>query len=95
MTRAHRHSDVAIDGAVYGNWTRFVNSHCVPNVYAATEMIGQMFFVVFTADKELKAGEQLFISYGPDYFLDDKGQETCECSWKVGPHAPPKLERKT
>ncbi|KAK4446558.1 hypothetical protein QBC34DRAFT_411438 [Podospora aff. communis PSN243] len=87
--RPHRWNDVAIDAAVHGNWTRFVNSHCEPNVRATVEMVGGVLFVTFTAARELEGGGQLFVSYGPGYFWGENGEGTCECGWKEGKHLPP------
>ncbi|KAK0648598.1 hypothetical protein B0T16DRAFT_117243 [Cercophora newfieldiana] len=84
-------NEVAIDSSRRGNWTRFINSHCVPNVSARVELIGKVLYVVFSAKKRLTEGEQLFISYGPQYFTGAQGQGTCQCDAQPGPHIPPPL----
>ncbi|KAK3367730.1 hypothetical protein B0H63DRAFT_565643 [Podospora didyma] len=74
--------DTRIDAKKIGNWTRFMNSHCFPNVEGAQEHIGKVLSMVFRASKDIKGGEQLFIDYGAWYF---KGKY-CKCSWKPEPH---------
>jgi len=78
--------DVAIDAAARGNWTRFLNSHCIPNLAASTEMIGGMTYIMFNSLRTLYESEQLFYAYGPDYF-----EGACLCDWKKAPHIPPPL----
>jgi hypothetical protein len=83
--------DVKVDSSRCGNWTRFVNSHCTGNNVASTvEVIGGMAFVVFTAWRDLKPGEQLFINYGTEYWTLE-GRVDCRCGWKEGSHVPPML----
>ncbi|KAK5654527.1 hypothetical protein OQA88_7156 [Cercophora sp. LCS_1] len=75
-----------VDAATFGNWTRFVNSHCNPNIDATPFNIGGMVFVTYVTKRTLKEGEQLFIEYGPDYFLGLNFQ--CGCSAQPEPHWP-------
>jgi len=77
-----------IDAGTFGNWTRFLNSHCRPNVQASTQQIGKMTVVAFSTLRMIKGGQQIFISYGPEYF--DK-ERLCICSAKNQGHIPPEL----
>ncbi|KAK7697495.1 Histone-lysine N-methyltransferase ehmt1 [Diaporthe eres] len=52
----------------FGNLTRFVNHHCDPNVTARVGMYGKRQVVLYVANREIKAGEQLFVDYGSVYF---------------------------
>lgn len=60
--------ELLVDAETHGNWTRFVNSSCRPNVEALPEQVGKVRVVVFRALRNIKAGEQLFIFYGQGYF---------------------------
>ncbi|KAK3312798.1 hypothetical protein B0H66DRAFT_537882 [Apodospora peruviana] len=75
-----------IDAAECGNWTRFVNSRCNPNVDIFEEQAGQVTMVVLRARKTIKRGGQLFINYGPNYF-NGVGNKICLCPDQKGkPH---------
>ncbi|KAK7711645.1 Histone-lysine N-methyltransferase ehmt1 [Diaporthe eres] len=70
----------------FGNLTRFVNHHCDPNVTARVGMYGKRQVVLYVANREIKAGEQLFVDYGSVYFsLPDY---PCRCDAQDGDHVP-------
>ncbi|KAI1342400.1 hypothetical protein F5Y15DRAFT_372632 [Xylariaceae sp. FL0016] len=76
-----------VDAKAYGNWTRFVNSHCEPNVDATIEALGGQLVVAFIANQDIPAGEQLFINYGRSYF--EAQDINCICDGQDKPHLPP------
>ncbi|KAK1753150.1 hypothetical protein QBC47DRAFT_462807 [Echria macrotheca] len=80
--------DARINADWTGNWTRFMNSHCRPNVEATTAQIGGILFVVFRTLRDIRPDEQLHIFYGPDYFKDMQ----CRCSHRRRPHQPAKVK---
>lgn len=70
----------------FGNITRFVNHHCDPNVTARLGMYGKREVVLYVANQDIKAGEQLFVDYGSVYFsLPDF---PCKCDAQDGDHVP-------
>ncbi|KAK8005878.1 hypothetical protein PG991_012175 [Apiospora marii] len=73
-----------IDARVHGNYTRFVNHHCRPNAIARHVVIGRRHMVIFRARRQLRAGEQIFVSYGAGYFQNRR----CPCDAEAGPHRP-------
>ncbi len=76
-----------MDAQTHGNWTRFLNSSCKPNVEALPEQVGGVRVIVLRAKKRIRAGEQVCIGYGRGYF---EGREMmCLCEAKRGPHMPP------
>lgn len=77
----------------YGNWTRFVNHTCVnANVSAQNTMLGGRRTVVFQALRNIAAGEELLLHYGPGYFSDEEGEILCRCADFPSPHVPPAEE---
>ena len=75
-----------IDAGKMGNWTRFMNSSCDPNVAEAVIQIGKVRVIAFFANKMLKTGDELCIYYGDDYF---NGHDMlCTCDAIAGPHDP-------
>ncbi|KAK4112466.1 SET domain-containing protein [Canariomyces notabilis] len=80
-------SGVVINAQRHGNWTRFVNSHCSPNVVAYPEQVGKVRIVAFRTVKRIVAGQQLFIAYGRQYF-SGRGM-LCSCNAQAQPHLPP------
>ncbi|KAK3347904.1 hypothetical protein B0H65DRAFT_441485 [Neurospora tetraspora] len=75
-----------VDAGKMGNWTRFMNSSCDPNVGEAIMQIGKVRVIAFFANKTLKSGDQLCIYYGDDYFTGHGLQ--CTCDEFEGPHDP-------
>lgn len=71
----------------YGNWTRFVNHRCEPNVRANEWMVGQRVVMMFRAIQAIQPGEQLFIEYGRGYF--ESANRFCKCDAYPGDHLPP------
>ncbi|KAK1774930.1 SET-5 [Copromyces sp. CBS 386.78] len=76
-----------VDAGKMGNWTRFMNSSCDPNVGEKIMQIGKVRVIAFFANKTLKSGDELCIYYGDDYF---NGHELlCSCDEiPGGPHDP-------
>lgn len=80
-------ADIAqIDARRYGNYTRFVNHHCRPNAEGDHVVIGHRHMIKFRSLRPLVAGEQIFISYGADYFAN----MMCLCNAQPQPHKPPR-----
>lgn len=79
-------STVTCDASLFGNWTRFMNHHCRPNVdamelgYARRKVIG------FRTARRIRKGEQLSIWYGEDYFRGNS--LLCRCNAQEGDHMP-------
>jgi SET domain-containing protein len=59
---------LSIDAKNYGNELRFANHSDRPNVRANFIVVNGQFRLVFVAKKNIKAGQQLFINYGSDYW---------------------------
>jgi SET domain-containing protein len=79
--------ELVIDAETHGNWTRFVNSSCRPNVLASPEQVGKVRIIAFRALRKLRGGEQLLISYGRQYF--EERNIKCCCAVQKEPHLPP------
>lgn len=60
-----------------GGIARFFNHGCEPNVRADVELVGGRQVVVFRALRDIRAGEQVLVDYGEDYFGDN--DMTCKC----------------
>jgi hypothetical protein len=78
--------DLIIDSARMGNWTRFVNSSCTPNVAAFQHQIGRVRSILYRTTRPINPGEQLFVFYGADYFTARNMQ--CQCPAEGRPHKP-------
>ncbi|KAK4155682.1 hypothetical protein C8A00DRAFT_13310 [Chaetomidium leptoderma] len=78
--------ELLVDGQTHGNWTRFVNSACRPNVLASPEQVGKVRIVAFRALRTIRPGEQLLINYGRHYF-SERGMRCC-CAVSAAPHLP-------
>lgn len=79
----------------YGNWTRFVNHSCRDfNVEAVDDVLGGRRTITFRAIRNIKAGEQLLIDYGINYFGDADGEILCRCPAFPEPHLPPRQENR-
>ncbi|EXJ63005.1 hypothetical protein A1O7_03449 [Cladophialophora yegresii CBS 114405] len=57
-----------VDSAHLGNWTRFMNHHCYPNVSFYTVNVGQVWTTVIRTVREIKFREEITVHYGPNYF---------------------------
>ncbi|KAL1858115.1 hypothetical protein Daus18300_010116 [Diaporthe australafricana] len=83
----------------FGNWTRFINHACIPNVDVVDGMYGHRRAIVFRTTRAIAANEQLSIDYGPNYFSGFN--MLCQCnSYNGPPHnhggaVPPPAARKT
>ncbi|KJY00659.1 hypothetical protein TI39_contig320g00008 [Zymoseptoria brevis] len=75
-----------LDSLRVGNWTRFVNSSCKPNVRARAATVGKRHVILFQAAKNIGPGEELRINYGGMYF--QQAGLLCKCDANDGPHMP-------
>ncbi|KAK0721233.1 hypothetical protein B0T21DRAFT_373218 [Apiosordaria backusii] len=75
-----------VDSARYGNWTRFCNSHCDPNVEVCPEQAGGIRILVFRAIKDIDENEEVTINYGREYFQDRDPELMCTCNFLPHPH---------
>ena len=68
-TKTLQGEKVSIDARFKGNEFRFVNDNVNPNCYMKF-IIGKdnLWHGCYIADRNILQGEQLFISYGPDYW---------------------------
>ncbi|CAF3418506.1 unnamed protein product [Rotaria sp. Silwood1] len=69
-----------IDARYYGNWTRFINHSCNPNLHIVAIRIDQPtppHFAFFSLRK-IEANEELSYSYGTR--IDEKHSKPCYCS---------------
>jgi hypothetical protein len=73
-----------IDSGRAGNWTRFINSSCTPNVRMLHCLIGDRNCIVIVTTRNINAGEELFFDYGKDYFCS-RGI-MCNCPAVPAPH---------
>ncbi|KAG9318857.1 hypothetical protein JVU11DRAFT_963 [Chiua virens] len=83
----------SVNSYEYGNWTRFVNHSCSPNmcvycvVYDTIPYVN-MPYVAFVASTNIVAGTELTIDYYPFAEVDKKGKrpadgESCRCGSSV------------
>lgn len=77
---------VTCDAAAVGNWTRFMNHHCRPNVQALDFVYARRRVTGFQTLRRIKKGEQLVFSYGDDYFPGNG--LLCKCDALEGDHTP-------
>ncbi|KAK4464681.1 hypothetical protein QBC42DRAFT_156692, partial [Cladorrhinum samala] len=75
-----------IDSVRRGNWTRFVNHRCDPNVELVTTQAGKIRMLCFRARQNIEAGQEIFIHYGRPYFTSRS--MACQCDYQGVPHAP-------
>ncbi|KAK2604089.1 hypothetical protein N8I77_007047 [Diaporthe amygdali] len=68
----------------YGNWTRYINHSCTPNVRGDDGMYGNRRAITFHALRDISADEQLTFDYGDAYF-GNMGIN-CQCDAFPGPH---------
>ena len=57
-----------IDAERAGNWTRFMNSHCKPNVRTHHDCIGKRHVIIYQAIRDIGPEEELVYNYGHKYF---------------------------
>ncbi|KAK0663424.1 hypothetical protein QBC41DRAFT_329211 [Cercophora samala] len=84
MNSHNGESEYNIDSGMYGNWTRFANSHCNPNVECCPEQIGGIRVLAFSALRTIRENEQILINYGKRYF--DELNLLCTCDAFPTPH---------
>lgn len=74
-----QHGELYVDASVSGNWTRFLNHSCDPNcAFARALRCGYMRVIYVRTRRFIRAGEQLFVDYGRDYF----DSIDCKCGSK-------------
>lgn len=76
----------AIDAEPCGNWTRFVNSSCAPNLAAWTDTVGKRHVVFFQALRDVGPDEELTFNYGRFYF--EAAGFRCGCQAMTREHYP-------
>ena len=81
-----------IDAEPAGNWTRFINSHCKPNVKPWAGFIGKRHVILFQTLKKIDAGDEIVFNYGEDYFK--KAGFKCGCDALEGEHMPGDVKKK-
>lgn len=81
-----------VDAERAGNWTRFSNSHCRPNVKVWGDFVGKRRVILFQTLREVRPGEELTWSYGRAYF--EKAGFLCGCDAVEGGHLPGGGEKK-
>ncbi|KAF7193266.1 Histone-lysine N-methyltransferase trithorax [Pseudocercospora fuligena] len=80
----------SIDAGQAGNWTRYINSCCEPNLQAEPALLGKRHVLVFETLRRILPGEELTFYYGRKYFK--QAGFKCSCPWRAGPHTPRKTE---
>lgn len=73
-----------VDSQREGNWTRFMNHHCNPNIEVVHTQAGKLRMLCFRARQNIAANEEVFIHYGRRYFTSR--QLYCECDYQDDPH---------
>lgn len=59
-----------IDSKDKGNFTRFINHSFTPNVNSRGIVVDGIYHVIFFANRNIAAGEQLTYDYGPAYWVN-------------------------
>jgi hypothetical protein len=67
----------AIDGSSRRNIARYVNHSCRPNAEA---VIRRRYRIVYVARRRIKAGEEITVDYGKDYFEGFIEKQGCRCA---------------
>lgn len=75
-----------IDAEKAGNWTRFINSSCRPNVKPWGEFVGKRHVVLFQALRDIGPEEELVFQYGAKWF--EKAGFLCRCGVSEEAHMP-------
>ncbi|KAK4541628.1 hypothetical protein LTR36_007772 [Oleoguttula mirabilis] len=76
----------AVDAEQAGNWTRFINSHCRPNVKLWGEFVGKRHVILFQALRDIGPEEEIVFNYGSWYF--ERAGFKCVCDAYKRPHIP-------
>lgn len=74
----------------FGNFTRFVNHHCDASIAPRLGMYGKRQVILYEANRDIEAGEQLSVHYGNSYF--HLPYNPCKCDAQEGDHVPGKLK---
>lgn len=64
--------DVSLDSKYEGNEMRYVNHANQPNTRKIDVPIDGLWYAVYIADKDIPAGKQITVSYGPNYWKSRK-----------------------
>lgn len=72
----------------FGNFTRFVNHHCNASITPRLGMYGKRQVILYEVNRDVEAGEQLFVHYGMSYF--NLPYNPCKCDAQEGDHVPVK-----
>ena len=75
-----------VDSEEAGNWTRFINSHCRPNVKSWGDFIGKRHVVLIQALRDIGPEEELVLNYGRSYF--EHAEMECRCDAYKKTHLP-------
>jgi len=69
-----------VDARYYGNWTRFINHSCNPNLHIVPVRIDQPSppHLAFFTLRTIQANEELSYSYGTT--IDSQRSKPCHCS---------------
>jgi hypothetical protein len=68
---------VMIDARRKGNWTRFINHSCEAHCEFRMRRVGGMRIMVIEAIKDIKAGLELSVNYGSEYYGRDTKKICC------------------
>ncbi|KAI8905820.1 hypothetical protein EDD86DRAFT_210885 [Gorgonomyces haynaldii] len=69
LLRSKNESDLGIDGRTMGNYMRFVNhNEQLLNVKSVMVPVRNRWIVLYIADRDIEPDEELYTSYGSDYF---------------------------
>jgi len=84
----------SVDGYARGNWGRFINHSCGPNMQVLPVMFDapevEKSYLVFIATKDIPEGKELTLDYHPNLGVPTKpkgkkkrGSDTCMCDAKL------------
>ena len=82
--------NVNIDGSSRKNLARYVNHSCKPNCDYSIRKSGRVFYYAL---KKIKAGEELTVDYGKDYFEHYIAPHGCKCCAIKHRHQPRKKKK--
>ncbi|CAJ0934992.1 unnamed protein product, partial [Mesorhabditis belari] len=76
-------SSCTIDAKKCGNFTRFVNHSCEPNLHAASVIwencVNPYVHICFFTVRDIDAGEELTVDYGPEWWSENIISFPCRC----------------
>jgi hypothetical protein len=84
---------IRIDSEKKGNFTRFINHACEPNVAADVVQVGGKVVVLFKATKRIRENTELTINYSKEYFTTRNMK--CRCSRNPAEHNARDVENQT